>query len=75
MRRVLFILAILLGTTIMAFTGESMGKTAADYGAETVLIIHYHRYSGNYDGWNLWVWPNMPTSMDGKSYKIGRAHV
>ncbi|HOI34584.1 MAG TPA: type I pullulanase [Mesotoga infera] len=73
MRRVLFILAILLGTTIMAFTGESMGKTAADYGAETVLIIHYHRYSGNYDGWNLWVWPNMPTSMDGKSYIFDRS--
>lgn len=24
--------------------------------AGTELIIHYHRYDGKYDGWNLWIW-------------------
>lgn len=70
MKRLLFFLWILFGTTIVAFTGEGMGKTAADYGAESVLIIHYHRYDSNYEGWNLWVWPNEPKSMDGKSYSF-----
>ncbi len=73
MRRVFFFLTILLcSTIIMAFTGESMGKTAADFNAGTVLIIHYHRFDESYDGWNLWVWPNRPISMDGKAYSFDR---
>lgn len=72
MKRVLFFLVIIFGTTILAFTGESMGKSSADYSAETVIIIHYHRYDNNYDGWNLWVWPDKPKSMDGKSYSFDK---
>mgnify|MGYP000206362682 CR=1 FL=1 len=22
------------------------------------LTVHYYRYDGNYDGWNLWIWPD-----------------
>lgn len=29
------------------------------------VIVHYHRFDGNYDGWNLWAWPE---SKDGLSY-------
>ena len=72
MKRVLFFLFIIFGATIFAFTGESMGKNAADYDAGTVLIVHYHRYDENYDGWNLWIWPDKPKSMDGKSYAFDR---
>lgn len=72
MKKVLFFLFIIFGTTIFAFTGESMGKNAADYDAGTVLIVHYHRYDENYDGWNLWIWPDKPKSMDGKSYAFDR---
>lgn len=25
---------------------------------EIELTVHYHRYDGNYDGWNLWIWPD-----------------
>lgn len=32
------------------------------------LTIHYHRTDGNYDGWNLWVWPE---TKDGASYQFG----
>jgi len=72
MKRVLFFLFIIFGTTIFAFTGESMGKNAVDYDAGTVIIIHYHRYDENYDGWNLWIWPDKPKSMDGKSFAFDK---
>ena len=33
------------------------GKTAADYGGQSVLILHYRRDAADYTGWNLWAWP------------------
>jgi pullulanase len=27
-----------------------------DFGAEAVLIVHYHRHDARYGGWNLWTW-------------------
>jgi len=27
---------------------------------ETSITVHYYRYSGDYDGWNVWVWPHNP---------------
>ncbi len=30
----------------------------ADYGAQRVVVVHYLRPDGAYDGWNLWAWPN-----------------
>ncbi|SHN69191.1 type I pullulanase [Fervidobacterium gondwanense] len=38
--------------------------------AETELIIHYHRWDGNYDGWNLWIWWVEPISKDGAAYQF-----
>jgi pullulanase len=29
------------------------------------LTIHYYRYDGQYDGWNLWIWPD---GKDGQAY-------
>ncbi|MEM8875407.1 MAG: pullulanase-associated domain-containing protein, partial [Planctomycetota bacterium] len=37
----------------------------ADFDAEQLLVLHYHRPDGNYDGWNLWAWPD---GGDGGSY-------
>ncbi|GHU24085.1 type I pullulanase [Spirochaetia bacterium] len=34
------------------------------------LTVHYHRYDGDYAGWNLWVWPTDPNG-DGKGYPFG----
>ena len=28
----------------------------ADFGAEQILVVHYHRPTGDYAGWNLWAW-------------------
>lgn len=34
----------------------------------TDVYVHYYRYQGDYDGWNLWVWQSKPVSQDGTSY-------
>lgn len=28
----------------------------ADFGAEALLVVHYHRFDGKYEPWNLWGW-------------------
>jgi pullulanase len=33
------------------------GKTAADFGGGSVLIVHYRRDAADYKGWDLWAWP------------------
>ncbi|ODN30400.1 type I pullulanase [Fervidobacterium thailandense] len=38
--------------------------------AETELIIHYHRWDGNYEGWNLWIWWVEPISKEGAAYQF-----
>jgi pullulanase len=52
------------------FPAYGLGKTAEDFGGKTVLILHYHRFDGNYDGWNLWVWPHKPESLEGHAYQF-----
>ncbi|WP_082128449.1 type I pullulanase [Kosmotoga pacifica] len=70
-RKFLVIFAFLfLTVNLLAFTAYSAGKVAEDFGGRTVLIVHYHRYDGNYDGWNLWIWPHKPQSLAGKSYQF-----
>ncbi len=68
--RLLILLAILSVTLSFSFVAVSQGKTAADFGAKTVFIIHYHRFDGNYKGWNLWIWPHKPVSLEGKAYNF-----
>lgn len=38
--------------------------------ASTTVIVHYHRFDGNYEGWNLWIWPVEPIGQEGKSYQF-----
>lgn len=38
--------------------------------SETTIVVHYHRYDGKYDGWNLWIWPVEPVSQEGKAYQF-----
>ena len=53
---------------VSEFISLSEGKTAQDFGAETVLIVHYHRPDGKYEPWNLWIWPSEPVSKEGNRY-------
>lgn len=48
---------VLLFVVVLAFAG-------------TELTIHYHRWDGNYDGWNLWIWPSEPVSKEGAAYQF-----
>ena len=53
---------------VSEFISLSEGKTAQDFGAETVLIVHYQRPDGKYEHWNLWIWPSKPVSKEGNRY-------
>ncbi|MGE5585169.1 MAG: type I pullulanase [Bacillota bacterium] len=44
------LLALYLVATLLVATG-----VRADSG-KTTLVIHYHRFNGDYEGWNLWIW-------------------
>ncbi|KLO23873.1 type I pullulanase [Marinitoga sp. 1155] len=69
--RILFFALFLISSLVLAtFPMYSSGKTAEDFGGKTVLIVHYYRYDNNYDGWNLWVWPHKPESLEGHAYKF-----
>ena len=35
--------------------------------ASTDMIIHYHRYDGNYEGWDLWLWG---PGLNGSAYEF-----
>lgn len=55
------LLALCLVATLLVATG-----VRADSGKAT-LIIHYHRFNGDYEGWNLWIW--VP-GREGSSYQF-----
>lgn len=38
--------------------------------SSTQILVHYHRFDGNYDGWNLWIWPVEPLSCEGSEYEF-----
>jgi pullulanase len=73
--RLLAVLAVIAGAGVLGrATGAVTGPTIARADANTTLIVHYHRFSGDYgpmdtsSGWNLWLWPYMPQSLGGAAY-------
>ena len=41
----------------LAGNGGGSEEPAAPAEGELQVKIHYHRFDGKYDGWNLWLWP------------------
>jgi pullulanase len=41
--------------------------------SSTTIVVHYHRFDGNYEGWNLWIWPVEPIGQEGKAYQFTEA--
>jgi pullulanase len=37
--------------------------------AESLLVVHHHRPAGDYEGWNLWCWPE---GGDGRAFAFDR---
>lgn len=73
MKKVLLFLffAVIVSTIIFAnYTAVGTGKSSADFGAKTVVIIHYHRFDDSYNGWNLWIWPTKPVGKNGSAYQF-----
>lgn len=49
---------------VILLTSVPIPSFASD---QTELIIHYHRFDGNYEGWNLWIWPS---GQNGAAYEF-----
>lgn len=43
-------------------------KTVQAETETTHIYVHYYRYAGDYDGWNVWMWQNQPEAKAGKEY-------
>ncbi|SHE74363.1 pullulanase [Marinitoga hydrogenitolerans DSM 16785] len=70
-KSILMFIVLFISTFILAtFPSYGEGKTAEDFGGKTVLILHYYRFDKNYEGWNLWVWPHKPESLEGHAYQF-----
>lgn len=44
-------------------TNDEVATVVAE--GDIVLRVHYHRFASDYDGWNLWLWPE---GCDGAAY-------
>ncbi len=63
MKRGLFFLVFLLLVFLLACSSRPASS-------ETTIVVHYHRFDGNYEGWNLWIWPVEPIRGEGKAYQF-----
>ncbi|MDR0645267.1 MAG: type I pullulanase [Treponema sp.] len=54
------ILSVILGSIslFMAISPLSAKPVYEETKSKSSVVIHYYRYRGDYDGWNLWVWTN-----------------
>lgn len=66
------LIAAALATAPVGGTAHMTGAYASSVRASgsTEVIVHYHRFLGDYSGWNLWLWPHKPESKDGASYEF-----
>ena len=53
---------------VMVFGLMPVGSiSSANQADQLKMEIHYHRFDGNYEGWNLWIWAK---GKDGASYEF-----
>lgn len=55
-RLISFMLALVLAISSCIFWQEPLVAAAEDDGV--TIRLHYHREDGNYDGWDVWMWPD-----------------
>jgi pullulanase len=64
----------LLGLVLLVGACAPQGPTialdppAASSTDNPTLVVHYNRFDEEYDPWNLWLWPNEPTALEGEAY-------
>ena len=66
--RVLYLFGAALIGVFLSFQSPAALPAAAQ--TETTVIVHYHRFDNNYTGWNLWLWPYQPQSLNGAAYNF-----
>jgi len=67
-RIIAFLTAIILVLSLLGNIGHKEIQTKASALEDNVHInIHYHRFDGNYEGWNVWVWPK---DKDGSAHQF-----
>lgn len=61
MKRKIVALGLLLTMLVSMFTNTNWvlhaTTTTGNADGSVHLRVHYHRFDGNYEGWNFWVWP------------------
>lgn len=65
MKKTLSIVIILF--MVLSFLPVDQFAVAQTEADSLKMVVHYHRFDGNYDGWNLWIWAK---GSDGKSYEF-----
>lgn len=63
-------LILMLLLSAVPWSTISVAQTVAQstlQATEQKMIVHYHRFDGNYEGWNLWIWAK---GKDGKAYEF-----
>ena len=63
MKKLFIGLFLILGLIPFATTVKAESET-------THIYVHYFRYEGDYDGWNVWMWQNQPEARDGAAYQF-----
>ena len=56
----IFVLMILSAFSLVSYVKADQ--------AVSEIYVHYYRYGGDYDNWNLWAWQDLPESLDGSDY-------
>ncbi len=65
----LFLVIVMLMQVFVGCAEQNSKDVSEDLKSEekkgSKLIIHYHRYEGDYDNWSFWIWPY---GKEGKAY-------
>lgn len=55
MKRILAVILII--SVVLMGLPLNMNVVQGEESEDVTLRIHYHRFDNNYEGWNLWLWP------------------
>ena len=53
---------------LMLFSVAGLVQQIEAAEATTDIYLHYYRFGGDYDNWNVWGWQNEPTSEEGAQF-------
>lgn len=63
MKKLWVVIMLFISVFTLSTVLEAQSKT-------THIYVHYYRYNGDYDGWNVWMWQNAPAALGGNAYQF-----